>query len=311
MTQIYIGRNSEIIHRGPCSDEDELVYTNMVITDERNGEIALAHAMTSDELKAAFAALPPMEPVKPEHSWRFWCWDLRQNVKDKDPAKFLTWPGVVGTMFVGNAPYIEYELKKLPQKHFKILDDPGIGSPDFYPKQTERLHVTPPVLTSITSTGNLIHQTYHISQWDGWLPELDTIVEVGGGYGAMALICHRLGFRGRYIIYDLPEFSLLQQYYLSNVGIEGVEFATQIDNPTECDLLIGLYSLSEMGLNERGAIMKACPAQSYLLAYGASWGGWDNMAWAMELMKRKSYNWRNWNVGHLPNCWYLVGDKRE
>lgn len=302
--KIYIGGNPEIIRRGPCSGE--LVYTNMVITDKRNGEITLAHAMTSDELKAAFAALPTMEPVEPEHSWRFWCWDLRQNVKNNDPAEFLTWPGVVGTMFVGNAPYIDCEVSSLGDDfQVTILREPNFGSPDIY-KIPREWSPSP-----IRSSGNLIHQAYHISQWNGWLPELETIVEIGGGYGAMALICHRLGFRGRYIIYDLPEFSLLQQYYLSNVGIEGVEFATQIDNPTECDLLIGLYSLSEMGLNERGAIMKACPAQSYLIAYGASWGGWDNMAWAMELMKRKDYNWRNWNVGHLPNCWYLVGDKHE
>jgi hypothetical protein len=261
--------------------------------------------MTSDELKAAFAALPPMEPVEPAHNWAFWAWDLRQNVANGDPAKFLTWPGVVSTMFVGNAPYIEYEITKLPPPYLSlsgsIIEEPGMGDPERY-ETTDGL----------STSGNLIHQAYHISHFDGWLPELETVIEIGGGYGAMALICHRMGFRGRYIIYDLPEFSLLQQYYLSNVGVDGVEFRTQIDKQIEADLLIGLYSLNEMPLDIRETIIDLCPAQSYLIAYGASWGGWDNMAWAMELMRhKKGHNWRNWNIPHLPNCWYLVGDKRE
>ena len=34
----------------------------------------------------------------------------------------------------------------------------------------------------------------------------------------MAVICRQLGFKGDYTIIDLPEFSLLQEYYLSNTG---------------------------------------------------------------------------------------------
>lgn len=281
-----------------------------VLKDYVSGkDVSVKKPMTSDELKAAFGDLPPMEPVEPAHNWKFWAWDLRQNVADKDPAEFLTWPGLVGTMFVGNAPYIDYEYEELPLSVKNAIDDPQIGKPELYTR--------PGVATS----GNLIHQAYHFWQWKrakdnmfhaATFRHLETIIEIGGGYGAMALICHRLGFRGRYIIYDLPEFSLLQQYYLSNVGVEGVEFKTRIDKQMgEADLLIGLYSLNEMPLHAREAIIDLCPAQSYLIAYGANWGGIDNMAWALDLMKRKGYNWRNWNIPHLPNCWYLVGDKRE
>lgn len=270
--------------------------------------------MTVDELKAAFAALPPMEPVEPEHSWRFWAWDLRQNVKDKDPAEFLTWPSIVGTMFVGNAPYIDYEFQELPTE-WRSLSGPVIEEPFFGNPAIYNVKFFETSGNFFETSGNLIHQAYHLWQWEQnttkWLPELETIVEVGGGYGAMALICYRLGFRGRYIILDLPEFSLLQQYYLSNVGVDGVEFHSTIDQHFDADLLIGLYSLNEMPLKERARIMQLCPARSYLIAYGASWGGWDNMGWARELMSRKGYMWQNWNIPHLPNCWYLVGEKRK
>ena len=76
--------------------------------------------MSPDELKAAFAALPPMDPVEPAHTWKFWAWDLRQNVKNNDPEDFLNWPGLVTTMFVGNAPYIEVEAKALPDNIWNI-----------------------------------------------------------------------------------------------------------------------------------------------------------------------------------------------
>ena len=255
--------------------------------------------MTADELKGAFAALPPMDPVEPAHNWRFWAWDLRKNIEDKDPTEFLTWQGVVTTMFVGNAPYIAQELEALPRQYYPHLEDPGFGKPQIYQAD------------GVESSGNLIHQLYHIHQAKLQMPELDTIIEIGGGYGMMALICHRLGFRGRYIIYDLPEFSLLQQYYLSNAGVEGVEFKTQIDETIAADLLIGLYSLTEMPLYAREAIIDLCPATRYLLGYMPEWGGFDNRGWVTELMKRKiKYIWHGWNVAHLPSCWYLVGWQR-
>lgn len=259
--------------------------------------------MTADELKAKFTALPPMEPVDPAHTWKFWAWDLRQNVLNNDPVEFLTWPSIVGTMFVGNAPYTDFEFDSLEDEMLEAIREPNFGKPSLYGEVGYR------------TSGNLIHQAYHLLQWEQktgrQVQDLNTIVEIGGGYGAMALIIRRLGFRGRYVIFDLPEFSLLQEYYLSNVGIGDIEFQTVIWEKIDCDLLIGLYSLNEMPLKARKPIIDACPAQSYLIAYGGGWGGVDNMGWATELMRQRGELWHNWNIPHLPNCWYLIGDKRE
>lgn len=269
--------------------------------------------MTEDELKAAIEALPPMEPVKSAHTWAFWAWDLRQNILKHDPAEFLTWPSIVLTMFVGNAPYTEFELDTLisifpanvRDGFLEAIKEPNFGKPVLCEN------------TRITTSGNLIHQAYHLYQWEQktgrQVKDLRTIVEIGGGYGAMAMIIRRLGFTGRYVIFDLPEFSLLQQYYLSNVGIgiSEIELETSIWEKFHCDLLIGLYSLNEMSLKARRTIIGACPAKSYLIAYGGGWGGVDNMGWATELMRQRGELWHNWNIPHLPNCWYLIGDKRE
>jgi len=258
--------------------------------------------MTEDELKAAIEALPSMEPVESAHTWAFWAWDLRQNILNHNPAEFLTWPSVVGTMFVGNAPYTEFEFDCLRDGMLEAIREPNFGKPVLYGEVGYR------------TSGNLIHQAYHLYQWEQktgrQVKDLRTIVEIGGGYGAMGMIIRRLGFTGRYVIFDLPEFNLLQKYYLSNVGIEDIEFQSQIDEQTDYDLLIGLYSLNEMPLKTRKTIIDACPAQSYLIAYGAGWGGVDNMGWALELMRRRGELWHNWNIPHLPNCWYLIGDRR-
>jgi hypothetical protein len=74
------------------------------------------------------------------------------------------------------------------------------------------------------SSGNLIHQAYSLAQLteigDCRLENLSQIVEFGGGFGTMCKLVHQLGFKGRYIIFDLPECSALQEYYLNAVGLQ-------------------------------------------------------------------------------------------
>ena len=39
----------------------------------------------------------------------------------------------------------------------------------------------------------------------------------------MCRLFHQLGFSGRYVIYDLPQFSALQAFYLGSVGLPLVD----------------------------------------------------------------------------------------
>jgi hypothetical protein len=52
------------------------------------------------------------------------------------------------------------------------------------------------------------------------LHDADCIVEFGGGFGSMCRLIGALGFRGRYVIFDLPPVLALQRYYLGLHGIE-------------------------------------------------------------------------------------------
>ena len=45
-------------------------------------------------------------------------------------------------------------------------------------------------------------------------PATATILEIGGGYGNFCRLLMKRGFAGSYVIYDLPEFLQLQEWYL-------------------------------------------------------------------------------------------------
>lgn len=254
--------------------------------------------MNTDELRERIKQLPPLPDCQPGHSWLWRRTDLRDQILHDNPENFLAWPVVRGAMYVGNAPYMKFESEALLEdRHHAFIREPDFG------KQTNE-----------KTNFNFTHQAYHLMQWE-WrtgqrIENLDTILEFGGGYGAMALIARRLGFKGRYIIYDLPEFSALQEYYLSNVGVNDIEFWTEFGEVKDIDLLIGLYSLTEVEPDFRERFIYAYPAKSYLFAYAKTWDGWDNTAWAHSLMAYPGYDWYNWQVPHAGFLWYLVGYKK-
>lgn len=81
--------------------------------------------------------------------------------------------------------------------------------------------------------------------------DFDHIFEFGGGHGCMCRLIHRLGFRGRYLIYDLPMLALLQRFYLENNGIQGTfhtwdfEVLKNVEPAQQNTLFIATWSLSE------------------------------------------------------------------
>lgn len=185
---------------------------------------------------------------------------LLDHLRSENPEHFMTWPEIFGTMFVADAPYIPLELIALqistewPQWK-EAIQESDIGHGQRLP------------LFSYTS-GNLVHQAYHLKRWQDTtrrqVSSLKTIVEVGGGYGAMCVIARRMGFTGRYIIIDLPISSLLQRYYLSQLGYEA-EWSSS-GNGLMCDLLIGLWSLSEMNEEDRSNTLTGLKTSGYLVA---------------------------------------------
>jgi hypothetical protein len=258
--------------------------------------------MNADDLRAAFAALPKRDPVT---KWERYCVDLRRQVENGDLDKFLTWPTIQATMFVGDVYYIKDELDALmtERKYWReAIAETGVGKPPRLPYAK-------------WTSGNLVHQAYHLKQWRDFtgldVAQLERIVEVGAGYGVMPLIINRLGFRGKYWLEDFMEFQFLQLYYLAQTTDDGT-WILGWPYQVMCDrsLFIALFSLSEMPLDERLMIgADRISADSYLIAYQPRWDGVDNTAYFEQFRAdRPDVEWID-HEGSLMPCRYLIGKR--
>ena len=249
--------------------------------------------------------------------------ELVEDINNSDPRRFLQWDIIRKTMFVANTSYIVNELKFLIESNWHIwksaTEEVQIGYPDpciFYPK----------------SSGNLIHHAYHLAQLGNQLelniPDIDYVLEFGGGYGSMCRLFHNLGFKGKYIIFDLPVFSALQEFYLKSIGINAKYGANEYTNGVSCifktdalreilsnkaskkkSIFIATWSISETPIYLRNAILSMIENfDLFLIAYQKQFGEIDNSkyfsAWKDSL---RNYKWYSYEIRHLPNNYYLFG----
>jgi hypothetical protein len=162
------------------------------------------------------------------------------------------------------------------------------------------------------------------------LGRLDEIVEFGGGYGCLCRIICRFGFRGRYVICDLPEFSALQRYFLNAAGVgRGISrnpeeeagivlisdpslFRPLPSQTSRHNAFIALWSLSETDMDFRRKVVGAFgDFQYYLLAYQDRFGEVDNEQFFAEFTAAKGdYTWTLTRIPHIPGNSYLVGVRR-
>ena len=249
-----------------------------------------------------------------------------------DPRCFLRWDVLQRTMFVAYPIYILKELRCLKsQSDWKtrwrpaIMESPA-GHPTPYPFMPQ-------------SSGNLIHQAYHLCQFETKtgrkVHTFQRVVEFGGGYGRLCSLLHKLGFSGKYLIYDLLPFTLLQKYYLrlSDLPIRQVEgFRSQSNGiwclsdydqlkalltdemDTSSTLFVAIWSLSETPYNVREAIWKLIKDfDANLIAYQKSFGEMNNLEffakWRESLIPKMV--WHNWEIEHLQGNYYLVGDRKN
>jgi hypothetical protein len=210
-------------------------------------------------------------------------------------------------MFVGDAPYVKHELKDLYDSRFcnqflSALQEPGFGDPPRLPHAPY-------------TSGNLVHQATHLRMFlettNISVPEVHTIMEFGGGYGAMALLCDKMGFFGSYWIVDFPELSLLQEFYLSNaqgdfahfIPVEGIE-------KRPVDLLIACYSLSEAPQEIRDLVLEKVRAQYYLFAFQAVYAGVDLKQEFKRITEEMSdVNWTWIQSPYFSRHTYLIGER--
>jgi hypothetical protein len=158
------------------------------------------------------------------------------------------------------------------------------------------------------------------------------IVEFGGGYGSLCRIVHKLGFKGKYIVFDLPEFVALQKFYLGSLAMPLIEakdvaagrrgilctsdlsvLGSVTPQEAQTSLCIATWSLSETGEAFREQVV-ALPAvdgaDAYLIAYQNDFEGVDNPRFFDAWRARKTgIRWVHSEISHMPGNFYLFGRK--
>jgi hypothetical protein len=251
---------------------------------------------------------------------------LVRNVLNNDIRLFLQWEVVRNTMFTADAEFLTAELAFLkaspdwPHRWSNAVRESTVGTPITFSAGS-------------TMSGNTIHHAYHLAQFEQAtgvpIDSMRVIFEFGGGYGSMCRIIHQLGFKGTYIIFDLPTFSSLQKYYLgANMlpvvsrrpaePLEGIYCLSTIDDLNSLlrnqsdghrGLFISTWALSESPRAARDRIEKFMRKQNYfLLAYQDRFFEIDNRAYFDDILSRAgTTRWHHADIGHIPNSYYLFG----
>jgi len=261
-----------------------------------------------------------------ETQWLQYKNNIREMILNGDLNNFLNWKVITATMFhEANIEELRF-LQSLPDwsRWQKALRESPVGNPKRYKAYPE-------------SSGNLIHHAYTLAQLEQksrcGIEQLPEIVEFGGGYGSMCRLAYQLGFKGRYIIYDLPEFTALQEYFLSCIGFGPyISYNDISDVPTGIVLLsdmsklseqlnykatgrvfIAAWSISETPIEVRNNVFNLVSgADYYLIAYQDKFGEVDNSSYFSNLAGSKTdVVWTQYPIAHLPGNHYLIGQKKS
>jgi hypothetical protein len=236
-------------------------------------------------------------------TWEFRQADITENIRTKGIQGFLSWPVSAESLYSADWNTAMRCLKALPVHLASKCYAFNTGCP---PMAEPTISLNDNLLDP-----HLLLQAIHLNQLIldhiSFSPS-DTIYEFGGGFGSMALLLHRLGFRGRYIIQDLPELIQLQSYFLTQEGVTNVEYTTET-LPGAYTTFIANCSLSEVSPDLRESVFNAIDAQYYEICYQPSW---DNINVAEHLAQLSSDKthilWHDFPSLTCPHHCYLIGE---
>lgn len=263
------------------------------------------------------------------------CWDVRQRrlaqaVLTQRPSDFLRWPAIHQAHILATrqreAHDLLRQLRSRPdwrRRFFVAAQDSGVGNPQL-------------LRGAAKMSPNSINVAYHLARWEDaaqtTIDKLDVIFEFGGGYGSLCRAAHRLGFKGRYVMFDLPVISALQSYFLKrhqlpvrsasalsqhgsgivcSADLNEVSQLLDAAQTNERSLFVATFSLCEAPLALREATIRLVRAFSHhLLTYQIAFAGIDNMKYFHEMTERASLarlSWSEARLAHQPLNYYLFG----
>jgi len=287
------------------------------------------------QLKGAFRemSLPKQKAgSSSEEEWLGNVSRLRELVLEQDPREFLRWDVILKTMCIAYASYTAPELdylKSHPEwknRWRHAIEESAVGHPLPYWRHPE-------------SSENLIHHAYHLAQFEDKtgrrIDAMSFVLEFGAGYGSMCRLIHNLGFKGKYLAFDLPAFSALQRFFLeslsltvhssdefqaasrgitciSDVGLLRKVISDRADKTGS--LFVATWSISETPLQLRNSILPFVSSfEAFLIAYQAQFGEVDNVSFFRDwAAARDDVQWHDWRIKQVPNHnRYLIGKRNS
>ena len=207
----------------------------------------------------------------------------------------------MGTMFCES--FVEHELKYLLKN---------------YENNTDYINsITKETLPNL-SNGNLIHQFYHITNFYNYVGYKffnEPITEFGAGYGGLCKVIHKLEFKNRYNIIELPNLKGLQQQYLQDIKNE--KNINWYSNHNEFNqenkhygTFIALWSLSETPQKTRDYYLYESNFDQYFFAYGDEFYDMKNLEYFNRFIEIKSsLIWQKITIPFMSGQYYLMGKK--
>jgi len=247
--------------------------------------------MNDKEFQQRMAQLPePPTSSRPPY-WDYWRHELWTLGQSRSPESFAEWPCIRHTMLVDHFKAdVRRQYYALPQEWRLLCKPPSVGRKDIF--------------NDTYLSMNMINLAYHFWLYERItgirIKDLDVITEFGGGFGAQALLARRTGFSGTYYVVDLPEFRLLQDWFLS-------KHDTSVSDGYFCpsDLFIGVYSISEMHPHDRDDFLMG--HDTYLLLFSSNFAEYDNMNFFSTFAREREYmKWYTEQFLDRPDH-YLIG----
>ena len=251
--------------------------------------------------------------------------DITHAIKEGGADGFLRLPPVAKTVHprirARSRDYLRYLLAsaRFSAEIQQALTESPVGRPlvnPYYP----------------LSSPLLVQHGYHLVRLleatDLDIAALRLVVDFGAGYGSFFRLLRNLGYRERYLIWDLPVMCALQRFYLRNVFPTGpgseppanLEWLASGDPATPAvvsrhsaehqpSLFIATWSLSETPLAVREQIAPVLAGFSHILcAYQRSFGEHDNVQYFQSLEKSlPGFEWQHAECPIYRGNFYLIG----
>jgi len=239
---------------------------------------------------------------------------IRNHLKNESISNFQNWGEIQSTMIAGSNNFeYEYLIAEERWSQWKDKLKETVLKPNSH------------VIYSESSTNNL-HHAYSLQilmETTGHkLFEFDDVVEFGGGYGNMCRLFKIWGHNKSYFSYDIPELIQIQKYYLNENGIiNDVYYKSEndiIDNVEGNSLFLGIWSISEVPMEEREQLLKNLKffeCKNIFLALGGIFQSENNINWLNNVIMPKletlQYTNKIIKMKHVDNMFYFVATKNK